>query len=235
MNTPIDSPTIAERISKIRHRLSQACAKAGRSPDQVQLLAVSKTKPESAVRAAYEAGLRQFGENYVQEGVAKVAALSDLSDIVWHYIGPLQSNKTRLVAEHFHWYQALERSKIARRLAKQRPPELPPLQVLIQINIDDEATKAGIQLGDLPQLAATVAAEEQLQLRGLMAIPAAGASPEQQQQSFQRLQAALLELQQDYPGADTLSLGMSQDLEAAIQAGSTMVRIGTDIFGPREY
>lgn len=225
---------IADSVRTVIDSIKSACDNAGRDPDSVRLLAVSKTKPVSDIEAAYQAGLREFGENYVQEGVEKVDALHHLDDCVWHFVGPLQSNKTRPVAERFDWVQSIDRLKIARRLSDQRPSELQPLQVLIQVNIDDETSKSGIDLSELRKLAADVDDLPNLELRGLMAIPAAEADEAQQQRSFQALASAFEKLQSDYPQVDTLSLGMSGDLDLAIAHGSTMVRIGTSLFGKRD-
>ncbi|RUO39341.1 YggS family pyridoxal phosphate-dependent enzyme [Aliidiomarina taiwanensis] len=225
--------TIADQLEKVRIRVQQAEKKANRPANSVQLVAVAKTKPTADIEAAYAAGQRSFGENYVQEGVDKVQALQHLSDIEWHFIGQLQSNKTREVAEHFHWVQSLHRLRIATRLNNQRPAHLPPLQVLIQLNIDEEPNKAGISLAELPEFAKAVQALPKLQLRGLMLIPKANPSAAEQAHTLQLCQTAFEELQQQIDRVDTLSLGMSNDLEAAIAHGSTMVRVGTDIFGPR--
>lgn len=225
---------IADSVRTVIDSIKSACDNAGRDPDSVRLLAVSKTKPISDIEAAYQAGLREFGENYVQEGVEKVDALHHLDECVWHFIGPLQSNKTRPVAERFDWVQSVDRLKIARRLSDQRPSEMAPLQVLIQVNIDDEASKSGIDVSDLRKLAADVNDLPNLELRGLMAIPAADADEAQQKQSFQALAEAFSKLQAEYPQVDTLSLGMSGDLDLAIAHGSTMVRIGTSLFGKRD-
>ncbi|MCC5880086.1 MAG: YggS family pyridoxal phosphate-dependent enzyme [Idiomarina sp.] len=235
-NAPDDSRQgqIEQAIRQVTALIGKACDASERSPQQVRLLAVSKTKPESDIRAAYQAGQREFGENYVQEGVSKVQAMTDLADITWHFIGPLQSNKTKDVAQNFAWMHSLDRLKIARRLNDQRMKGQPPLQVLIQVNIDDEHSKAGINLTEVASFAAALQAFDQLTLRGLMAIPRADATPEQQAQSYGAFQQAFGNLQASYPQVDTLSLGMSNDLDAAIQHGSTMVRIGTAIFGKRD-
>lgn len=225
---------IEQAINQVTTLINKACATSERSPKEVRLLAVSKTKPESDIRAAYQAGQRDFGENYVQEGVGKVQAMQDLDDICWHFIGPLQSNKTKEVAENFAWMHSLDRLKIARRLNDQRGTDQDPLQVLIQINIDDEHSKSGIQLTELESFAAALKDFDQLTLRGVMAIPRADATAQQQAQSYTALQQAFRTLQASYPEVDTLSLGMSNDLDAAIQHGSTMVRIGTAIFGKRQ-
>lgn len=225
--------TIADRLKSAHLRMEQATANAHRPPKSVQLLAVSKTKPVSDITQAYEAGQRLFGENYIQEGVEKVQALSHLSDIEWHMIGPIQSNKTKLVAEHFHWVQSVDREKIARRLNDQRPEGMPPLNVTIQLNIDDEDSKSGISITDLPGLIDSIAAMPKLRLRGLMAIPKADPDAHQQQQTLSKLADLFSQYHTKLSDFDTLSVGMSNDLEAAIQHGSTMVRIGTAIFGSR--
>jgi len=182
---------------------------------------------------AYDQGLHEFGENYAQELEQKATQLSEL-DISWHFIGPIQSNKTALIARHANWVHSIDRLKIAKRLAEQRPANLAPIQALLQINIDDEDTKSGISLAELPELAAAVHQQENITLRGLMAIPRADASADTQQQSFAKLATAFAQLQALYPQVDTLSVGMSRDLEPAIAGGSTMIRIGTDIFGSRD-
>jgi pyridoxal phosphate enzyme (YggS family) len=198
---------------------------------------VSKTKPASAIAEAIAAGHRAFGENYVQEGVDKIRYFQEVgnSDLQWHFIGPLQSNKSRLVAEHFDWCHTVDRLRIATRLSEQRPAGLAPLNVLIQINISDENSKSGIALNELDTLAAEVAALPGLTLRGLMAIPAPESSYERQFAVAQQMAVAFEALKARYSTVDTLSLGMSDDMEAAIAAGSTMVRIGTAIFGARDY
>lgn len=227
---------IDDNLHKVTARIAQAALTAERDPRSVRLIAVSKTQPPAALEQAYRAGQRCFGENYVQEALEKKSQLAHLSDIEWHFIGPIQSNKTRLIADHFAWVHSIDREKIARRLSEQRRTELPPLQVCIQVNIDDEATKAGVSLQELPALIKTVAELPGLQLRGLMTIPAPGDDPQQHAAAFKRLHAALMELNaMGLPGLDTLSMGMSADLEIAIANGATLVRIGTDIFGARDY
>ncbi|MDR6401772.1 pyridoxal phosphate enzyme (YggS family) [Enterobacter ludwigii] len=198
---------------------------------------MSKTKPASAIADAIEAGQHAFGENYVQEGVNKIRFFQEQgkTDLQWHFIGPLQSNKSRLVAEHFDWCHTIDRLRIASRLNDQRPEALPPLNVLIQVNISDENSKSGIALEELDALAADVAALPRLTLRGLMAIPAPESSYERQFAVAQQMAVAFEALKARYETVDTLSLGMSDDMEAAIAAGSTMVRIGTAIFGARDY
>ncbi|MDU1574128.1 MULTISPECIES: YggS family pyridoxal phosphate-dependent enzyme [Pantoea] len=227
--------SIQHNLQQLRQRIRAAATQCGRDPEEVTLLAVSKTKPASAVEEAIEAGQLAFGENYVQEGVEKIEALAAHPQVEWHFIGPLQSNKSRLVAEHFAWCHTVDRLKIAQRLNDQRPDSLPPLNVLIQVNISDENSKSGIMLEDLPELAQQVAALPRLQLRGLMAIPAPESDYARQLAVCQRMADAFRQLKQRYPDVDTLSLGMSDDMEAAIAAGSTMVRIGTAIFGARDY
>jgi hypothetical protein len=229
--------TIEDNLHRVRARLQQACDAAGRSIDEVTLLAVSKTFEADAVRQAYAAGQQAFGENYVQEGVEKVAqvrALGTCPGIVWHCIGPLQSNKTRLVAEQFDWVQSIDRLKIAQRLSEQRPAHLPPLQVCIQVNVDGGANKSGVAPGEAPELARAVAALPRLRLRGLMAIPEPAPDFETQRALFLRARAVFDELRTQGLELDTLSLGMSDDLEAAVAAGSTMVRVGRAVFGHRE-
>ncbi|MBU5376762.1 MAG: YggS family pyridoxal phosphate-dependent enzyme [Pantoea sp.] len=227
--------SIQHNLQQLRQRIRAAATQCGRDPEEVTLLAVSKTKPASAIEEAIEAGQLAFGENYVQEGVEKIEALAAHPEVEWHFIGPLQSNKSRLVAEHFAWCHTVDRLKIAQRLNDQRPDSLPPLKVLIQVNISDENSKSGIMLEDLTELAQQVAALPRLQLRGLMAIPAPESDYARQLAVCQRMADAFRELKQRYPDVDTLSLGMSDDMEAAIAAGSTMVRIGTAIFGARDY
>jgi pyridoxal phosphate enzyme (YggS family) len=218
--------------------VDDAARDAGRNPGDILLLAVAKTKPAESVREAAIAGQRHFGENYAQEGAAKVAALADFPEkLIWHFIGPLQSNKTRLIAEHFDWAHAIDREKIARRLAEQRPANLPPLQVCIEVNISGEASKSGVAPEDALALCRIVAALPNLCLRGLMAIPepAPDATETEKRRPFAALRALFEEIRQAGIALDTLSMGMSDDLEAAIAEGSTLVRVGTAIFGPRNY
>lgn len=228
---------IAHNLAQVRDKISAAATRCGRSPEEITLLAVSKTKPASAIAEAIDAGQRQFGENYVQEGVDKIRHFRELgvTGLEWHFIGPLQSNKSRLVAEHFDWCHTIDRLRIATRLNDQRPAELPPLNVLIQINISDENSKSGIQLAELDELAAAVAELPRLRLRGLMAIPVPESEYVRQFEVARQMAVAFAGLKTRYPHIDTLSLGMSDDMEAAIAAGSTMVRIGTAIFGARDY
>jgi hypothetical protein len=219
-------------------RIAEAERRYQREPGSVRLLAVSKTFPLSAVRAAFAAGQRCFGESYLQEAVDKVQALAALRDaagegIEWHFIAPIQSNKTRLVAEHFSWAHGVDRLKVARRLSEQRPDGLPPLNVCLQVNISAEVSKAGVSLAELPALAAAVAVLPHLRLRGLMTLPARADGLENQRRPFAQLRQALERLQGDGYALDTLSMGMSADLEAAIAEGATLVRVGTALFGQR--
>ncbi|MRS14309.1 YggS family pyridoxal phosphate-dependent enzyme [Enterobacteriaceae bacterium RIT691] len=228
---------IAHNLAQVREKISAATALCGRAPEEVTLLAVSKTKPASAIEDAIAAGQRAFGENYAQEGVDKIRHFQEAgqASLQWHFIGPLQSNKSRLVAEHFDWCHTVDRLKIASRLSEQRPEHLPPLNVLIQVNISDELSKSGISPEEIDTLAAEVAALPGLRLRGLMAIPAPESEYVRQFAVAQQMAVAFARLKTRYPGVDTLSLGMSDDMDAAIAAGSTMVRIGTAIFGARDY
>ncbi|PHM73824.1 YggS family pyridoxal phosphate-dependent enzyme [Xenorhabdus kozodoii] len=226
---------IEQNLHDVRNRIALAAQKCGRSPEEITLLAVSKTKPVEAIAEAIANGLREFGENYVQEGVEKIQHFNHRDDLVWHFIGPLQSNKSRLVAEHFDWCHTIDRAKIAQRLSEQRPEKMPPLHVLIQINISGEQSKSGILLEELTELAATINGLPNLVLRGLMAIPAPESHPEHQIAVFRRMEQAFIELKVRYSQVDTLSMGMTEDMEAAITCGSTLVRIGTAIFGARQY
>lgn len=223
---------ISQQLQAVHARIAAACHAAGRDPASVQLLAVSKTFGPEAVRTAHAAGQIAFGENYIQEAVDKMAALADLR-LQWHCIGPIQSNKTRLVAEHFAWAQTVDRLKIAQRLNEQRPAALPPLQVCIQVNVDGGASKSGVAPEDAPALARAVAALPRLQLRGLMCIPDPQPDFVAMKAVFLRAKALYDELRAQGLALDTLSMGMSGDLEAAIHAGSTLVRVGTAIFGGR--
>lgn len=225
---------IAANLHLVRERIVTACMAADRDPAGVELLAVSKTFPADAVREALAGGQAAFGENYVQEGVAKIEALADVrTQLVWHCIGPLQSNKTRVVAEHFDWVHSIDRLKIAERLSEQRPDALPPLQVCLQVNVDGGANKSGVSAEEALALAQAVASLPRLRLRGLMAIPEPAADFDAQRALFLRARAVYDRIRDSGIALDTLSLGMSADLEAAIAAGSTMVRVGTAIFGGR--
>ena len=224
---------IAKTLAQVTARIEKAAQQAARAPQEITLLAVSKTKPAQQVREAYAAGQRRFGENYLQDALPKIAELADLGDIEWHYIGRIQSNKTRDIAGHFAWVHGIDKLKHAQRLSEQRPANLPPLQCCIQVNLSGEASKGGVSPQDLPALAQQIAALPHLQLRGLMTMPDPNSSPEMQSQVFQQLARLQEQLNADGLSLDTLSMGMSGDLELAIAAGSTMVRIGTDIFGAR--
>ncbi|MBK7424189.1 MAG: YggS family pyridoxal phosphate-dependent enzyme [Propionivibrio sp.] len=224
--------TISANLQAVLARIAAAARKYGRNPDDISLLAVSKTWPASAVREAVAAGQRAFGENYVQEGVEKVAELASLG-LEWHFIGPLQSNKTRRVAEVFDWVHSVDRLKIAERLAAQRPDALPPLQVCLQVNVSGEDSKSGVPMFEVPLLARRLASLPRLKLRGLMAIPEPLDDFVQQRQAFGLLHRIYQQLKCDGLTLDTLSMGMSHDLEAAIAEGATMVRVGTAIFGQR--
>lgn len=225
---------IERQLQDVNSRINQACSAHGRPRDSVTLLAVSKTFGADAVREALAGGQTRFGENYVQEAVAKMDALADVrSRLEWHLIGPLQSNKTRVVAERFDWVQTVDRLKVAQRLDEQRPPGLPPLNVLIQVNTSGEASKSGADPLDVPILADAVAALPRLRLRGLMALPAPTDDPDRQRMAHQALKALFDDLRARGFALDTLSMGMSADLEAAIAEGATMVRVGTAIFGQR--
>lgn len=225
--------SISDNLNQIHQKIQQVSQKVHRPQNAVKLLAVSKTKPVEMIQQAIDAGQRTFGENYVQEGVEKVLFFADNHELEWHFIGSLQSNKTRLVAEHFAWVQTLDRLKIAQRLSEQRPANLPPLNVLIQINISDENSKAGIKPESLPELARQISQLPNLKLRGLMAIPAPETDPEKQKMALSAMYTLFTQLQTQFDGIDTLSMGMSDDLASAIECGSTMVRIGTAIFGNR--
>lgn len=223
---------ISERLQAIRQHMFQAALDAGRDPEAIALLAVSKAQPASALRRAYAAGQRRFGENYLQEALDKMSALADLP-LEWHFIGPIQSNKTRPIAEHFSWAHGVERLKIAERLNESRPPHLPPLQVCLQINVSGEAGKSGIAPEEAEALAPAVAALPRIRLRGLMAIPAPTQDIAQQRAAFRRVSAVLETLKRQGLPLDTLSMGMSEDFPAAIAEGATLVRVGAAIFGPR--
>ena len=225
---------IADNLQQVHERVARACAQATRPVRSVTLLVVSKTFGAASVREAVAAGEHRFGENYVQEGVDKIAALADLrAQLEWHLIGPLQSNKTRVVAEQFDWVHSVDRLKIAQRLSAQRPAHLAPLQVCLQVNTSSEPSKSGLRPGDVPEVAHAVAALPRLALRGLMAIPEPAAGFEAQRAPHRALRELLGSLQAQGLALDTLSMGMSADLEAAIAEGATIVRIGSAIFGAR--
>ncbi|MGL6224009.1 MAG: YggS family pyridoxal phosphate-dependent enzyme, partial [Steroidobacteraceae bacterium] len=212
-------------LQSVRGRVAKAASAAGRAPESVRLVAVSKLQPVAMVRDAAAAGQVDFGENYVQEGCDKIAALADVPGLVWHFIGQLQGNKTREVAEHFHWVHTVDRSRIAARLSAQRPAHMSPLQVLLQVSLADEPGKGGVTPAELPALAAAVAVLPRLQLRGLMCIPPPAADVEAQRQPFRQLRELLVALQAAGHPLDTLSMGMSDDLEAAVLEGATIVRV----------
>ena len=227
--------TISDCLVSVHQRLGNACRAADRPATAVCLLAVSKTRPAADVRQAFAAGQRAFGENYVQEALDKIEALADLrSRLEWHLIGPLQSNKTRVVAEAFDWVHSIDRLKVAQRLSEQRPASAAPLQVCLQVNVSGEASKSGVAPEQLPELARAVAALPRLQLRGLMSIPEPAQTPEARRRPHRQLRQLLEQLRSELGiGLDTLSMGMSDDLEEAVLEGTTMVRIGTAIFGRR--
>ena len=222
-----------ERLAAVLARIDAAARRAGRDPAGVRLLAVSKQQPVEAVAAAADAGQREFGENYVREGVAKVEALRDRG-LVWHFIGQLQANKSREVAEHFQWVHTVDRERIATRLDAQRPHYAGPLDVLLQVRLEDEPGKGGVEPGELSRLAEFVAGLPRLRLRGLMCIPPPADDEAAQRRPFARLRGLLEELNRRGHSLDTLSMGMSGDLEAAVLEGATLVRIGTAVFGPRD-
>ena len=223
--------TIAGNIAQVEARIRAAALAVHRDVTSIHLLAVSKTKPAAALREAHAAGVRDFGENYLQEARAKQIELADLP-LCWHFIGPIQSNKTRDIAEHFAWVHSVDRLKIAQRLSEQRPADLPPLNICIQVNVSGEASKSGCTPADLPALAAAISALPRLKLRGLMAIPEPTEGRAEQDAAFAQVRSLQERLNM---GLDTLSMGMSHDLESAIAQGATWVRIGTALFGARDY
>lgn len=226
---------IADNLLAVHARIESAALAARRAPDSVRLLAVTKTFPADDVRTAFAAGQRAFGENYVQESLSKIEALADLrAEIEWHFIGPLQSNKTRPVAEHFDWVHSVDRLKIAQRLSEQRPDSLAPLNVCLQVNVSGEASKSGVVPIEAPDLARAIAALPKLRLRGLMSIPEPADDPEAQRKPHRILHTLFDALTAQGLALDTLSMGMSSDLEAAVLEGATIVRIGTAIFGKRD-
>ena len=225
--------TIADNLNRVRQRIARAARAVGRDPSGIQLLAVSKTKPVSMLREAWAAGQRAFGENYLQDALPKIAALDGLG-IEWHYIGRIQSNKTREIAAHFSWVHGLDRLKHAQRLSEQRPAGMPPLNCCIQVNLSGEASKGGIEAAQLPDLARQVAELPGLHLRGLMTLPDPASPLDDQRAAFETLAGLRAALADEGLPLDTLSMGMSRDLEIAIAAGATLVRVGTDIFGARD-
>ncbi len=222
-----------ERLQKVRSRIDSACRERGRDPASVQLLAVSKQQDANAIRALHALGQVDFGENRLQEAVEKQSILKDL-DLFWHFIGPVQSNKTRDIAAHFDWVQSVDREKILRRLNEQRPAHLPPLNICLQVNIDHEPQKAGAPVRQVAALARSASECPRLRLRGLMCIPALTEDEARTRGSFDALVALARSLRKDGHRLDTLSMGMSGDLELAVACGSTLVRVGTDLFGPRQ-
>ncbi|WP_304639224.1 YggS family pyridoxal phosphate-dependent enzyme [Pseudomonas sp.] len=223
--------TIAENIANVRERIHRAVVASARTPDEVTLIAVTKTRPASDVREAWAAGIRDVGENYLQEALEKMDDLDDLP-LTWHFIGPIQSNKTRALAERFDWVHSVDRLKIAQRLSGQRPANLPPLNICLQVNISGEASKSGVAPEAVAELAVAIQQLPGVRLRGLMAIPA----PAEDSEGRRAPLRALAELMAGLPGQlDTLSMGMSDDLTEAVQEGATMLRIGTALFGPRNY
>lgn len=230
--------TIAANLQAVEATIQAACEAANRPRSTVQLVAVSKMFPPEAVLEAVDAGQRAFGENYLQEGVDKIAAVAKARPglvLEWHFIGPIQSNKTRPIATHFQWVHTVERLKIAQRLSEQRPPELGPLDICLQVNISGEATKSGVKPEELPDLAKAVVQLPNLRLRGLMAIPEPQADPALQRAPFARLRALAQDIVKTGIHLDTLSMGMSVDLQPAVLEGATIVRVGSAIFGARHY
>jgi pyridoxal phosphate enzyme (YggS family) len=226
--------TIATRLQTVKTHIAEAARNAGRRPEDILLLAASKTNPPEKVREAWEAGQTIFGENYLQEGLIKIRALADLP-IEWHFIGPIQSNKTKPIAENFAWAHSVDREKIAVRLSNARPESLPPLQVCVQVNVSGEVTKSGIAPEQAAELAAFVDQLPRLKLRGLMAVPELTSATALQREQFQIMRKIFEQLKKDGFDIDTLSMGMSEDMDIAIAEGATIVRIGTAIFGPRRY
>ncbi len=231
--------TISKQLELVLRHIEKAADLATRNSKEIQLLAVSKTKPVELIKAAYVRGQRRFGESYVQEAVEKLQNLQQDNDVTepieWHFIGPLQSNKTRPVAENFDWVQSVDRLKIAQRLNDQRPESLPPLNICLQVNISGEDSKSGTTLSQVVELASQVEDLPRLTLRGIMAIPKNTKDQTELEQSFYQLEQLFLQLQAQYSQIDTLSMGMTNDMETAIKCGSTMVRVGTAIFGARDY
>jgi pyridoxal phosphate enzyme (YggS family) len=230
--------SISENLQLVQHRIATSAQAAGRDPTSITLLAVSKTFDAQAVLIAAQAGQRTFGENYAQEAIDKISATRELSpnlQLEWHFIGPIQSNKTRQIAEHFDWVHSVDRLKIAQRLSEQRPADMPPLQICLQVNVSGEATKSGLEPDDLLELARGVNTLPNIRLRGLMAIPEPTEDVEQQRSAFAKLRLMQNDLRAVGIPTDTLSMGMSADMDAAIAEGATIVRIGTAIFGGRDY
>jgi PLP dependent protein len=226
--------TLEQRYHDVKAHIYSACEQVQRSTNEIKLLAVSKTKPAHMVETLYQIGQRSFGENYLQDAVEKITKLAHLCDIEWHFIGPIQSNKTRIIAESFHWVETLDREKIAQRLNDQRPQGLPPLKVLIQVNISREPQKSGIPAEEVENFANFIEQQPSLSLQGLMCIPAATQNEGKLAAQFDEMQQLLKRLTNNHPQCTVLSMGMSSDLELAVKHGSSQVRIGTDIFGARD-
>lgn len=236
LSLPTLPANLQANLHAIHERITKAARAAARDPSSVRLLAVSKTFPASVIAAAAHAGQYAFGENYAQEAIAKMDELAAdaMAGLEWHFIGPIQSNKTRVIAERFDWVQSVDRVKIAERLSEQRPANMSPLNVLLQVNISGEASKGGVAPEELSELADAVASLARLRLRGVMTVPAPEHEPARQRIAFAQTRRLFEQLNEGHPEIDTLSIGMSSDLEAAIEEGSTMVRIGTAIFGARQ-
>jgi pyridoxal phosphate enzyme (YggS family) len=231
--TVMSNSLILQNVTKLTNRVRLAAQKSQRSPQDISIVAASKTRSAEIIEQAFEAGLTNFGENYLQESLEKIEQLRALK-IVWHFIGPIQSNKTRSIAENFDWVHSVDRAKVARRLSAQRPDNLPPLQLCLQVNISQEPSKSGVLARELPELVQEISELKNIQLRGLMAIPAATTDAHQQLLAFGQMRELLESVQAMSSTMDTLSMGMSGDLEAAIAQGSTLIRVGSDIFGPRD-
>ncbi|MEN0044813.1 MAG: YggS family pyridoxal phosphate-dependent enzyme [Pseudomonadota bacterium] len=224
---------VTENLNQVRKRLQNAARVAGREPSDIKLLAVSKRHSVASIEAVAEAGQQDFGENFVAEGLGKIEALA-ARKLCWHFIGAIQSNKTRDIAAHYDWVHTVDRLKIARRLSEQRPEDRPPLELCLQVNVDDEPQKAGVRPAEVAELAEQVARLPGLRLRGLMCLPRVRSDPEAQREPFAALRRLLEALQAQHAALDTLSMGMTGDLEAAVLEGATIVRVGTAIFGPRD-
>ncbi|MFT6276011.1 MAG: pyridoxal phosphate enzyme (YggS family) [Halioglobus sp.] len=231
--TVMSNSLILQNVTKLTNRVRLAAQKSQRSPQDISIVAASKTRSAEIIEQAFDAGLTNFGENYLQEALEKIEQLRALK-IVWHFIGPIQSNKTRSIAENFDWVHSVDRAKVARRLSAQRPDNLPPLQLCLQVNISQEPSKSGVLVQELPELMQEISELRNIQLRGLMAIPAATADTHQQLLAFGQMRELLESVQAMSSTMDTLSMGMSGDLEVAIAQGSTLIRVGSDIFGPRD-
>ncbi|MCP1728394.1 pyridoxal phosphate enzyme (YggS family) [Natronospira proteinivora] len=235
MKPEMPSSLASQRLTSVRRRIRDAARQAGRDPEAIRLLAVSKTKPMADIQSLAEAGQQDFGENYLQEALDKMEGLAETEPpLCWHFIGPIQSNKTRPIATHFDWVHSVDRFKIARRLSEQRPDHLPPLALCLQVNISEESQKAGVAPDQAAELADAVAELPKVQLRGLMCLPAPEEEERAQRQPFRKLAALMADLNAGGHSLDTLSMGMSADLEAAVLEGSTLIRVGTALFGSRD-